>query len=163
MSIKVVAVDFGGVYFTWSLEKFVATMAKKLNVSKKIAKEAALKQNRNLTLGKVTEKQYWHAFCKVMGKELDHQWLKRITENQFKPIRPVVNLMKKLRKNYKIALVTNQHNMLDDLDKKYGIYKNFDVVICSHVVKSVKPQKKIYQVLMKKTRATPEEIAFSNK
>jgi len=158
--IKVIAVDFGGVYFTWNIKKFVNQLSKFLGVGPVKVRKAVNQRIRDMTAGKITEKQYWHAFCRIIGKEVDHKRLRKITEAQFKPYKPVINLMKKLRRKYKIVLLTNQHALLDDLDKKYKFYKNFDVVLCSHVVKALKPQKKMYNLLMKRTKAKPEEIIF---
>jgi len=160
MTIKVIAIDFGGVYFTWDSDRFAKELSAKVNVTHTKAKEAAIKDIHLLVLGKITETQYWHTFCEIIGKDVDHDILKKVTMDHFKPIKPVVTLMSSLRKKYKIALVTNQHSMLDDLDKKYDFYRNFDLVVCSHILKAAKPQKKIYQEVLKKLKVEAEEVIF---
>ena len=160
MSIKVIAFDFGGVYFTYNHGKLDAALAKATGVSKKKVKIAVVKDLRLLNLGKINGTQYWHTFCKLIGKEVSHKKLKRVTEAQFRPIKGMVDLAKKLRKKYTIALVTNNHEMLFELDKKYKFLKNFDVMLCSHLLKTKKPAQRIYRLLMKKTKVKAREIVF---
>jgi putative hydrolase of the HAD superfamily len=95
-----------------------------------------------------------------MGKNVNHNILKKITLQQFKPKKPVIDLMKRLRKKHKIVLLSNNTIWLDELDKKYGIYKNFDLVLSSHTVRMQKPDRKIFELLIRKSKAKPGEIVF---
>src|SRR3990172_7507911 len=133
--IKVIAVDFGGVYFTWSKEKFIRDLSEKLRVDYQTVERAHAEKIQDLHVQKITEKMFWDNFCKVIGKEVDHSFLNKITYSQFHPRKSVINLMKKLRKKYRIVLLSNHTTWLDELDKKYRIYSNFDIVISSHRVK----------------------------
>lgn len=161
LMIKVIAVDFGGVYFTYSFEKLVKQLSKLTGVESKIVKKGRVNRRLlELHVKKISEKGYWRAFCKTIGKEVKHSDLQRITENQFKPIKSVIQLMKRLRKRYKIVLLANQTVMLDRLDEKYRFYKNFDLLLSSHIVKVQKPHKSIFKLLLKKTKCKPEEIMF---
>jgi len=158
--IKVIAVDFGGVYFTWNRDKFRRDVSKTLGVDFETVKKAHSLKIRDLHIQKVTEKEYWDSFCQVMGKNVNHNLLKKITLKQFKPKKPVIDLIKNLRKRYRIVLLSNHTIWLDELDRKYGVYRNFDLVLSSHIVKVQKPDREIYELLIKKTKAKPQEIIF---
>ncbi len=158
--VKVIAVDFGGVYFTWNYERYVRQIADATGVSSRKVKNGLSKKIIDFHVSKVTEKEYWHAFCSVIGKEVDHRLLKKITENQFKPIKPVIALIKRLRKKYMIVLLANQTVVLDALDTKYHFYKNFDLLLSSHIIKMQKPQKNIFRLLIQQTHVGPQDILF---
>lgn len=156
--IKVIAIDFGGVYFTWNFKTYIYQLSKLTNVPQGIVRKGLSLKLRDLHVKKVSERDYWHTFCKIIGKKVNYKILKKITQNQFRPIEPVIQLMKKLRRRYKIVLFSNQTVWLDELNKKYKFYKNFDLLLSSHIVKVQKPDEEIYRLLMNKTRAKPEEI-----
>lgn len=158
--IKLIAIDCGGVYFHWNHKKYLSELAKIAQVNTKLAKKAAVKYVRDLHVCKITEKQYWHSFCKIIRKNIDHDKLKNVGLRQFKPNKPVIKLMKNLRKKYLIALVANQTPVLDQIDRKYKFYKNFDYNFSSHKVKLQKPGTAIFKLLMKKARVKPKEIIF---
>ena len=62
---------------------------------------------RDFHVQKVTEKEYWDSFCKLLGKNIDHRALSKLTLTLFKPKKPVIELIKRLRRKYKIALLSN--------------------------------------------------------
>jgi len=158
--IKVIAVDFGGVYFTFDYKKLDEQLSKATGVSQRLVRLAHSKKIYDLHVQSITEKDFWDHFCKTIGKRVDHEILKKVLQNHSKPIKSVINLLKKLRKNYKIVLLTNNTANLDRLDKRYKIYKNFDILLSSHIVRMQKPYKNIYKHLIKKAKCKPEEIVF---
>ncbi len=158
--IKIIAIDFGGVYFTWSDKKAVKDLCKITGADSKSVRSSMHKHIKKLHVLAITEKQYWHRFCKDIGKNINHRLLQKTIESQCKPIYPVIRFVEQLRKNYKIALVSNFTPLLDDYDKKYHFYKNFDYLLSSHMVRLRKPHAPIFKLLIKRTKAKPEEIIF---
>ena len=115
--IKVIAVDFGGVYFTWNYKKYLLEISKVTNTNpEKVKKALSTQKLLDFHVDKISEKEYWNSFCKKINKKIDHKTLKKITLDQSKPIIQVINLIRKLRKNYYIILLANQ--------TKFSYYKN---------------------------------------
>ncbi|MFH0948866.1 MAG: HAD family phosphatase [Candidatus Aenigmatarchaeota archaeon] len=158
--IKIIAIDLGGVYFEWSYERYFNEISKISGVDKKTVINILNKRIRGLHVKRISEKDYWDYFCKNTENKIDHKIFKKITLSQYKPNKPVINLMKKLRKKYKIALLANQTPILDEINRKYKIYKNFDFILSSHIVRMQKPYRNIYRLLIKKAKCKPREIVF---
>ncbi|HIH52349.1 MAG TPA: HAD family phosphatase [Nanoarchaeota archaeon] len=159
--IKVIAVDFGGVYFTWNYKKYLLEISKVTNTNpEKVKKALSTQKLLDFHVDKISEKEYWNSFCKKINKKIDHKILKKITLDQSKPIIQVINLIRKLRKNYYIILLANQTKALDDLDRKYHFYKDFDLLLSSHIIKMQKPNKNIFKMMLNKTHLNPSEIIF---
>ena len=158
--IKAIAVDFGGVYFNFDHEKYMEEMAKLSDIKPEIVEKILLKKIFHLHVKRITEKYFLNYFCKCVGKKINHSLLKNIFEKSNKPNKPVIDMIKKLSKNYHIALLTNNTVALDRLNKKYNFYDEFDFLMSSHMVRMQKPYKNIYKLLIRRAKCKPNEIIF---
>ncbi|MBI3190971.1 HAD family phosphatase [archaeon] len=158
--IKVIAIDLGGVYFKWDYDVYPSEISKVSGINKHTVKRILNKKIRDVHVKRMSEKNYWKYFCKSIGKDIDYKIYRKITLSQYKPNRAVINIVKRLKKHYKITLLANQTPILDKIDSKYKLYKDFDFNLSSHIVKMQKPYKNIYRLLVKKSKCRPEEILF---
>ncbi len=72
-----------------------------------------------------------------------------------------INLVQKLRKDYKVGILSNNvENWVKKVMKNYKIESLFDAVIISSKVKARKPDAIIYYQALKKLRVKPEEAVF---
>ena len=72
-----------------------------------------------------------------------------------------VGIVQKLRKNYKVGILSNNvENWVRKVMKNYRIENLFDAVIISSRVKARKPNALIYYQALKKLRVNPEESIF---
>ena len=80
--------------------------------------------------------------------------------NRFEVNKPISKLIKKLRKDFKIGLLTNQYpHMLDMIfKKKLTPEVKWDVIIDSSVEKMSKPNPEIYLLGENKAKVDPESI-----
>jgi len=157
---KVVAFDFGGVYFTWDKKNYIKSLKKITRSDDKAIEKAVDERSKDVNAGRMTQKEYWKSFCDALGKTVTPSLFKKITLDQQRPITSMKKLVRRLRKKYKVVLLTNHTNWLDDLDRRYRIYREFDIIINSHTVKMIKPNKNIYRLLIKKSMSRPGEIVF---
>jgi len=72
----------------------------------------------------------------------------------------VSSLVKKLKKKYRVAALSNTLSYFAELNKKRNLYKEFDNYILSSDVGCLKPQKKIYELMLNKLKLKPEECVF---
>lgn len=158
--IKVIAVDLGGVYFFWNYDDYCASMSKACNKDFRMIKTVLNKKIREAHVRKISDRDYWKYFCKNTKAKISYNDFESITLKHYKPNKPVINLMKKLRKKYKIALIANQTPVVEKIEKRYKFYKNFDFNLSSYIVKMQKPHKNIFNFLIKKAKCKPEEIIF---
>ena len=158
--IKVLAFDFGGVSFTWNLEKLLDEFSKELGLSKEIVSKAWNAKITEFEKGKISEDEYWDAFLHVIQQDCDRELLHRIVIDHFKPIPEVLELMQKLRGKYKIGLISAHTTWIDDLEQQYHFRQNFDFAIVSKEVNCTKPEPEIFQILIQRAQCKPEEIVF---
>ncbi len=158
--IKVIAIDLGDVYFHWNHKKYFAKIAKLCGSNVESVRSALNKNIRSAHVRRISNKDYWKYFCKSLGKNVRYAEFEKITIDHYKPNKPVISLMKKLREKHKLALVANQTEVVDKVEKKYKFYENFDYNLSSHIVKMQKPYKNIYKLLIKKAKCKPKEIVF---
>ena len=81
--------------------------------------------------------------------------------NLHKANEQVLNLAKKLSKNYKIILLSNNfQNYIDYLNKKFKYDKIFDEVINSQKIKIIKTNPKMFKYVLDKYKVKGEEVIF---
>lgn len=155
--IKVLAVDFSGVYFSWDWQAYWEELAELADLPVDEVK-ALPSRIREYQINKISNKEFWDHFCQAIGKAIQHNKLNAVVERQFKPVPHVIDHLNMLRAKHKIVLFTNHTGLLDNLDAKYGFYKNFDHVINSFEVGIQKPDKEIFDLLLSRTGTSPEEV-----
>lgn len=159
--IKAIIFDVGGVLT--KVNGFTLDyVAKKLNIELKLLIEKRNPEYSLLRKGKINKKI---AFTKIskklkihgnkLEKSLDEAFRKTHKKNN-----SIINLSRKLKRNYKIAILSNQIIIQDRVMKKMGIYKFFDRIVLSYKTGSAKPELKIYKITLKKLKLKPEECIF---
>lgn len=111
----------------------------------KIDEETALKNiSRKLGIDKKRTKEIWTEMLRKINKENSE----------------VVSLVKKLRKNYQVGILSNQTPISYQVIEELNIYQFFDPIILSYRVKTRKPEIKIYKIALEKLKLKPQECLF---
>jgi glucose-1-phosphatase len=117
--------------------------------------------HRDFESGKVSNED----FVALMVERLEHkvtgEEFCKIFSSVFSLNQNVIDLLPKLKKNYKLCLLSNTN----EIHKKYGyehydFFKNFDKLFLSHAVGSIKPEEKIYRAVEKYTQKPSSEHLF---
>lgn len=153
--IKAIIFDFGGVittrgYLLWMKEEIPNFEKNKLfydDLSDKY------------DLGMITHKKFTEIISKESGIGENVIWDKIF--NKIKVNKELLKIIDKLKKNYKIALLTNfHHKPLNDLITKYDLENYFDLKVISSLHKLHKPDSKIFKKTLKLIKIKPEEAIF---
>lgn len=131
-------------------------------IGKKVFKRTSYIHKQAL-LGKITPQQRFSMLsrkCNIPAEKLKsmltHEYIKIIKVN-----RDVVKIAERLRKrNYKTAIISNMTEMAKKVNKKRGLFRNFNPVVLSCNVGVIKPHKRIFDVFMKKIKLKPHECIF---
>jgi putative hydrolase of the HAD superfamily len=112
--------------------------------------------HRDFEKGKIPENDFINRMLEVVDHRIDPATFCRYYADIFSLNEDVISLLPVLKKNYKLFLLSNT----DSIHKKYGwekydFLKNFDRLILSFEVGSVKPEERIY-------RAVEEASGFSS-
>ncbi len=156
--IKAIAFDFWGVLAEMDAPMY--KFMKKNNISLKKHSKEIRKIIAKHDLDKITEKQFLQKCSKIIGLEIPYPKY-RYTYKKTALNKNLINITKKLKKRYKIALLTNNNKeYCAEYLFKPQLDKLFDIMVISYVVGYRKPFPQIYKILIKKLKLKPEEILF---
>ena len=163
--IKVIFFDIGDVLLKIHPERMISKISNCANIPYEVV-ESAFPQHAHDSYerGKITdydwymscktalpqsnslsEDQFWESWSLLLGDETD-----------------VVDILIKLKKNYKIWLLSNTNPMHinNEVESKYVFQKLVDGAIYSYDVGYRKPEKEIYQIACESAEVDPEKSIF---
>lgn len=117
--------------------------------------------HREFEKGRIPESEFVNKMLEVVNHKIDADTFCRLYADIFFLNEDVISLLPVLKKKYKLFLLSNT----DSIHKKYGWEKydfliNFDKLILSFEVGSVKPEEKIYRELEKASGLASDEHLF---
>jgi len=159
--IKYIIFDLGEVYLNGLLgaERF---LEKELNMPKvKILSMLKCKDLNDLFLGKISEDKYFKRVMEKNKLKININKFKRCIRRNFNEIKGVKKIILKLRKNYKLGLLsTHAKEWIDYCNKKFNFYSLFDQKTFSYEIKVAKPNRKAYLYIIKKFKTIPKCCLF---
>ena len=164
--IKVITFDLDGVYFLNGKENFITNLVK-LGVSEDKAKEVFLKSdkmNKEYKTGLISDEEFWTWALKEWGLAINPSEIINLLISGYQINQAAVELAKKLRSHgYQTAICSNNFSArVNGLNQKFNFLADFDVVIFSHEIGILKPDKRIFEALIKKSQTNPDQIAYSD-
>ena len=117
--------------------------------------------HREFEKGRIPESEFVNKMLEVVKHKIDADTFCKLYADIFSLNADVISLLPILKKKYKLFLLSNT----DSIHKKYGWEKykflsNFDSLILSFEVGSVKPEEKIYRAVEKASGLSSEEHLF---
>lgn len=111
--------------------------------------------------GVITSAEFYHKISELCGLRMKRADFITAFTDIFTPVQGTAGLIKQLKANYKLALLSNTN----EWDFEYEVSKNesfhlFDTVTLSFVVKEMKPGRKIYMDALGKLSLNPEECVY---
>ena len=97
-------------------------------------------------------------------KKIAYADFKKIWNEIFTENRPVIELLRNLKKNgYRLVLISNTNRLhIDYIVRRYSVLQMFDHVVLSYKVRARKPHRKIYKTALAVSRAEPHEIFYTD-
>lgn len=167
MNIKAICFDLDGVYFTSKgKNSFYEGLVSEYGIKKEVVDTILFRspEMAQLVRGQIAKEEFWNKFRQIThvtasDKELTDRWIRDYEVNT-----SVQEVVLKLKQNgYKTCVCTNNNSIrLPILLEKYNLSIYFDVIVSSHQVGFVKPDKKIFEVLIEKLDIKPEELVYSD-
>ncbi|MCB0752420.1 MAG: HAD-IA family hydrolase [Ignavibacteriae bacterium] len=117
--------------------------------------------HRNYESGKLSDKEFISKNLSWLNNKVSSEEFREIFSNIFTLNENVIELLPKLKKKYKLVLLSNTNHIHKKYGwEKYSFLKNFDKLILSHEVGAVKPEAKIYKAVEAFTQEPPENHIF---
>lgn len=119
------------------------------------------KARKDFDKGKISAIQLYKNFKNKLNLKLNFKQFKKVWCSYFSPNKEMEILLKKLKKNYKLVLLSNTDEIhFTYIKNKYKILNIFDGLVLSYKVGYSKPNPLIYQYALKKAKALPNEIVY---
>lgn len=157
LALKLFIFDVGGVLCDGT--SVVHLISDQLSMKKQeFFRFAWLSGLRDLQMGKITVEKFWENFSKLSGKRIEEDlWVKF-----FKPELKLetVELIKHLRKKYRVVAGTNTIEPHYRIHLERGDYRFFDCVYASHQIGHLKPDEDFFWYILEKESVSPQEVFF---
>lgn len=155
--IKVILIDYAGVLTpTQSQIPWVKANTDRFKMTVDELFDCIREDWANAKVNKITSQEYWNR----LGRKLkeDPNVLKNELIASFPMNTKVVELVRNLHRHYKTVLVSNQiEDWLEEVIKKNNLNEVFDYNISSYNTGFSKPEKGIFEEILKKTNSIYEE------
>lgn len=164
--IKAICFDLDGVYFLNGKSNFIKALIN-LGVSEDEAKRVFLKSdemNAYYKLGKMTDDEYWTWALKEWKLQLSVSEIVKLLIKGYETNPDAVDYVKKVRQaGYKTVICSNNFPArINGLHQRFGFLDDFDVVVVSYEVGVAKPDKGIFEALVKESGVEPSELVYSD-
>jgi len=163
--IKAICFDLDGVFFT---KKGMASFKEKiteLGVSDE-ARDFVLFGEPMLAFKRdeLTEEEYWDLAIQRWGINGTSDELIKMLGAGYEIDPEVKSVVETARKNgYKTCICSNNfRSRIRVLQEKFGFLKHFDVAVFSYEVGVTKPDRRIFEELLRRTAVQPEELVYSD-
>lgn len=162
--IKAIIFDLGGVLMTdVPLKQIAEDLAKKSPLpDQEIHAHLYPTEHWNfLTLGKITEDEYWDTFIKLSRINIDKRYLRDRVRFSLYPLEHATRIVRLLKNHYKLGILSNHAKEWSQyMKQKFDLFKSFDQIIFSCDVGFRKPDPKIYEIAVEKLKCDAEECIF---
>ena len=159
--IKCIIFDNGGVLSTTSSRFFIPKFRKYTKKSLDTLMKSYWEMAYPLDTGKESEVDFYKKYSNHMALKTPIKNIVRIRRSTIRPVKGTIHLLKKLKKKYRLAMLNNEYKeCMSYLLKKYSYFRHFKTRITSSDVGCRKPDKRIYQLMLKKLKLKPSECLF---
>jgi len=163
--IRLVLFDIGGVIINWQDSWLYHQVAQKFGIDEtKLSKECENEISR-LHSGEIQESEFW----KTIGGRIDSEELMtnntsffyEIFKKEIKLNFEVLSLAKKIKKKgFKIGVLSNLEKSTNLVLNELGIMEDFEFQFLSHKIGFAKPNKRIFEYVIRKIPFEKNEIIF---
>lgn len=162
--IKAIIFDYGNVIQKVNDDIFLNKIVKKSdkNYDYTINFIFASGLHNRFELGKIQPQEFFSTIKKELNLKMPQaEFFRTYNSKLFQKIETTINLIKKLKKLYKIALLSNTNKInFEYISKTFEVSPLFDVITLSFEVGSLKPDKKIYLDSLNKLNLKPSECVY---
>jgi len=162
--IKTIIFDLGGVVLTNDFdlnnEEFFNKFSRCFSLTKEDMQDGWKTVHHRFFEGKINEEEFWGVLLKTKNME-DIEKAKKIWRKHQRPLENMFDLLKKLKRKYRLAALTNvSKEWLSFKIKKFRLDDYFDLIVSSCYVGIAKSEKSIYKIFVEKLSETPKECLF---
>ncbi len=162
--IKTVIFDLGGVFIQIDTKQSLQKIRDRIH-------SMSNEEIRNVLIRSDHYHQYEkglidsHTYCEYVKRDLgghfSYRFFKKVWQQIFSPIQPMIDLLPQLKSRYQLVLLSNTNRLhIEYIEKQFPFFHYFDHIIYSYKVGMIKPDKKIFRYTLKKIRSRAKDCVF---
>ena len=163
-SIRCVISDLGRVIIFFDNNIFFSKMADYCPFSEEEIREATfthINLVKSFDCGKITPVEFFNQVVQNLNASIDYDTFYSIYNDVFSLIPHVLKIMGRLKRNYRLVLLSNTDVMrYSFIKRKFPEIQIFDEYVLSYEVGFMKPHPQMYRQALKKAEAGAEECVF---
>ncbi|HSX39879.1 MAG TPA: HAD-IA family hydrolase [Candidatus Saccharimonadales bacterium] len=164
--IKAVCIALEDVYFLKGRTNFIKNVTEQ-GAPYEEAERIFVKSdvmNKIYKLGKISDDKYWEWAIKAMGLHLTPAEAVDLLISGYELNKPIEQLIKRLRENgIKTLICSNSYQArIEGLQQKFHFLENFDEAVFSFIRGVDKPNKEIFEALLKRSGLPADEIVYGD-
>ncbi len=163
MEITTVIFDIGGVLITNPMSEIKHDISITLDLNLNIVEKTIEVLLPQIEKGIITEENFWNKFkslTKCTKKLPENSLLLRELAKNFKPFPDVMELVRKLKKFYKMGIISDTNQAHVNFLRNKDFFRYFNATVFSCEVGCRKPEEKIFRLALQRLETTPEETVF---
>ena len=155
--IKAIIFDVGGTYLEGS---FVNKAYKVLGINNVFSADKEVCFNSDFNKGVITGEECFRKFFGVPISDRQMKKVKDIWTSTWVATSEMLELVKNLKKYYKLAILSNSDSLSAKKFLNNGWYSYFDYLVLSHEIGILKPDERIYQIMLDKLNVDAKNCLF---
>jgi len=159
---KNIIFDLGAVLVNWNPKEIVSSIFKDQKQINTILNDITINKNwEELDRGTINQKEYIEKLPSNYNKS-DYLYFFKELHKYLYPLKEGLTILNKVKKNgYKTYALSNfAKELFEQLSPTYTFLNKFDGIILSYKYKTIKPEPKIYEILLNKYEIKPNESLF---
>ncbi|ABR30761.1 haloacid dehalogenase [Thermosipho melanesiensis] len=160
--VRNIIFDLGRVLINWAPKKYMEKVFDKDTVTFFMNNIFNTNDWNLMDKGLIDEEELWKKKLSTFPQykeEIEH--MKNKVIDLLTPIEENVNILYELKKKYKLYVLSNfSKNSFKMVKEKYKFFELFNGIVISSYVNSIKPEEKIYKILIKTYNIIPEESLY---
>ena len=161
--IDIVLFDFGGVIAEEGFKQGLTAVAGASGVDEGAFVQAAFDiiYSTGYVLGKAPESAFWDALRREKGVRGDDASLRNEIFSRFILRDWMIDLVNKLKSNgIKVGILSDQTDLLEELDKKYDFFRLFNYIFSSYRLGKGKRDASLFDDVARAVNVEPDRILF---
>ncbi len=158
--IKAIIFDVGGVYMEGSSVDFINRAYEVLGIDKVITSSDGVVFDEDYNKGLISYQDCFRKFFNVPIFEEQMEKIAEIWQTTWAPTAEMLELIKHLKENYTLAILSNSDLLNSSKYFRVGWYSYFNHLILSHELGILKPDERIYKITLDKLGLGGDECIF---
>ena len=111
--------------------------------------------------GLISSNYFYEKVKEYIGGDFSFDYFRTVWQEMFSPIRPMIDLLPKLEKDYILALLSNTDELhIEYIRDEYQFFHHFDHLIFSYEVGLAKPDEAIFRIALGRCDSMPSECVY---